>query len=77
MSRYRCIRHINLNTCIKSGARRSLSGKDILGIVDGGAALINASQCIDMAPVFMPVRLKPSLVIGTERRGVDLHESKF
>ncbi|MEZ4926498.1 MAG: NAD(P)-binding domain-containing protein [Saprospiraceae bacterium] len=66
--------HINLNTCIKSGACvEACPEKDILGIVDGGAALINASQCIGHGACFHACPVEAiSLVIGTERRGVDL-----
>jgi len=65
---------IDLNTCIKSGACiEACPEKDILGIVDGKATLINASQCIGHGACFHACPVEAiSLVIGTEKRGVDL-----
>lgn len=65
---------IDLHTCIKSGACvEACPEKDILGIVNGGAALINASQCIGHGACFHACPVDAiSLVIGTEKRGIDL-----
>jgi thioredoxin reductase (NADPH) len=65
---------IDLNTCIKSGACiEACPEKDILGIVNGKATLINASQCIGHGACFHACPVEAiSLVIGTEKRGVDL-----
>ncbi len=65
---------IDLNTCIKSGACiEACPEKDILGIVNGKAVLINASQCIGHGACFHACPVEAiSLVIGTEKRGVDL-----
>ncbi len=65
---------INLDTCIKSGACVAVCPeKDILGIVDGRAALINASSCVGHGACFHNCPVEAiSLVIGTEKRGVDL-----
>lgn len=65
---------IDLNTCIKSGACvEACPEKDILGIVNGKASLINASQCIGHGACFHACPVEAiSLVIGTEKRGVDL-----
>lgn len=65
---------INESTCIKSGACiAACPEKDILGIVNGRAALINASQCVGHGACFHACPVEAiSLVIGTEKRGVDL-----
>ncbi len=65
---------INLDTCIKSGACVAVCPeKDILGIVNGRATLINASSCVGHGACFHNCPVEAiSLVIGTERRGVDL-----
>jgi thioredoxin reductase (NADPH) len=65
---------IDLTTCIKSGACvEACPEKDILGIVNGRATLVNASQCIGHGACFQACPVEAiSLVIGTERRGVDL-----
>ncbi|MFQ5335430.1 MAG: 4Fe-4S dicluster domain-containing protein, partial [Flavobacteriales bacterium] len=65
---------IDLNTCIKSGACvTACPEKDILGIVRGKATLINASHCIGHGACFHACPVEAiSLVIGTEKRGVDL-----
>ena len=65
---------IDLGTCIKSGACiEACPEKDILGIVNGRATLINASQCIGHGACFHACPVEAiSLVIGTEKRGVDL-----
>lgn len=65
---------IDLNTCIKSGACVAVCPeKDILGIVNGQASLINASNCVGHGACFHNCPVEAiSLVIGTEKRGVDL-----
>jgi thioredoxin reductase (NADPH) len=66
--------YIDLNTCIKSGACiEACPEKDIIGIVNGQATLINASSCIGHGACFHACPVEAiSLVIGTEKRGVDL-----
>ena len=65
---------IDLGTCIKSGACiEACPEKDIIGIVHGRATLINASQCIGHGACFHACPVEAiTLVIGTEKRGVDL-----
>lgn len=65
---------IDLGTCIKSGACiEACPEKDILGIVNGKATLINASNCVGHGACFHACPVEAiSLVIGTEKRGVDL-----
>ena len=65
---------IDLGTCIKSGACVvACPEKDILGIVNGRATLINASNCVGHGACFHACPVEAiSLVIGTEKRGVDL-----
>jgi len=65
---------IDLDTCIKSGACYvACPEKDILGIVNGRATLINGSSCIGHGACFHACPVEAiSLVIGTEKRGVDL-----
>ena len=65
---------IDLNTCIKSGGCvAACPEKDILGIVDGKATLINASHCVGHGACFHSCPVEAiTLVIGTEKRGVDL-----
>lgn len=65
---------IDLGTCIKSGACvAACPEKDILGIVNGRAALVNASNCVGHGACFHNCPVEAiSLVIGTEKRGVDL-----
>lgn len=65
---------IDLGTCIKSGACiEACPEKDIIGILHGRATLINASQCIGHGACFHACPVEAiSLVIGTEKRGVDL-----
>lgn len=65
---------IDLGTCIKSGACvQACPEKDILGIVDGRATLIQASNCVGHGACFHACPTEAiSLVIGTEKRGVDL-----
>ncbi|MEZ4987705.1 MAG: NAD(P)-binding domain-containing protein [Saprospiraceae bacterium] len=65
---------IDTNTCIKSGACiEACPEKDIIGIVNGRAALVNASECVGHGACFHACPVEAiSLVIGTERRGVEL-----
>lgn len=65
---------IDLDSCIKSGACVAVCPeKDILGIVHGRATLINASNCVGHGACFHNCPVEAiSLVIGTEKRGVDL-----
>ncbi len=65
---------IDLGTCIKSGACiEACPEKDIIGIVNGRATLVNASQCIGHGACFHACPVEAiTLVIGTEKRGVDL-----
>ncbi|HEX5624842.1 MAG TPA: 4Fe-4S dicluster domain-containing protein, partial [Saprospiraceae bacterium] len=65
---------IDTNTCIKSGACIvACPEKDILGIVNGRATLVNASNCVGHGACFHACPVEAiSLVIGTEKRGVDL-----
>lgn len=65
---------IDLSTCIKSGACvTSCPEKDILGILNGGGTLIKASNCVGHGACFHACPVDAiSLVIGTEKRGVDL-----
>lgn len=65
---------IDTHTCIKSGACvEACPEKDIIGVVRGRAVLINASQCIGHGACFHACPVEAiSLVIGTEKRGVDL-----
>ncbi|MEO1450153.1 MAG: NAD(P)-binding domain-containing protein [Bacteroidota bacterium] len=66
--------HINLDSCIGSGACvTACPEKDILGLVDGKATVINASNCIGHGACFHACPVEAiSLRIGTEKRGVDL-----
>ncbi len=65
---------IDLNTCIKSGAcLGACPEKDIIGIVNGRATLVNAAECVGHGACFHACPVEAiSLVIGTEKRGVDL-----
>ncbi|HHM20686.1 MAG TPA: 4Fe-4S dicluster domain-containing protein [Bacteroidetes bacterium] len=65
---------IDLNTCIKSAACvRSCPEQDILGILDGGGTLVNASNCVGHGACFHGCPVEAiSLVIGTEKRGAEL-----
>ena len=65
---------VDVETCIGSGACiTACPEKDILGIINGQAHPINASRCVGHGACFnaCPVHAI-SLVIGTEKRGVDL-----
>lgn len=65
---------IDLNTCIGSAACvAACPEKDILGIVNGKATVINASNCVGHGACFHACPVEAiSLRIGTEKRGVDL-----
>ena len=65
---------IDLDTCIKSSACvKACPEKDILGILKGGGSLINASNCVGHGACFHACPVEAiTLVIGTEKRGVDL-----
>jgi len=66
--------YIDMNTCIGSAACVSdCPEKDILGIVNGKATVINTSNCIGHGACFHSCPVEAiSLRIGTETRGVDL-----
>jgi len=66
--------HIDLNTCIGSAACVSACPeKDIIGIINGKATLVNASNCIGHGACFHACPVEAiSLRIGTETRGIDL-----
>jgi thioredoxin reductase (NADPH) len=68
--------YVDVNKCIQTGACISACPeKDILGIINGKATLINASQCIGHGACFQACPTGAiSLRIGTEKRGVDLPE---
>lgn len=65
---------IDVNSCIKSGACISACPeKDIIGIKDGKATIINASHCVGHGACFHACPVEAiTLFIGTEKRGVDL-----
>ncbi len=65
---------IDVNSCIKSGACVSACPeKDIIGIKDGKATIINASHCVGHGACFHACPVQAiTLFIGTEKRGVDL-----
>lgn len=66
--------YIDLNTCIGVAACvKDCPEKDILGIVDGKAAVINTSNCVGHGACFHACPVEAiSLRIGTEKRGVEL-----
>jgi len=66
--------YINLNICIGSAACvADCPEKDILGIVDGKATVINTTNCVGHGACFHSCPVEAiSLRIGTETRGVDL-----
>lgn len=66
--------YIDLNTCIGSAACISeCPEKDILGIVDGKATVVNTSNCVGHGACFHACPVEAiSLRIGTETRGVEL-----
>jgi thioredoxin reductase/Pyruvate/2-oxoacid:ferredoxin oxidoreductase delta subunit len=65
---------VDPNKCIQTGACISACPeKDILGIVNGKATTINASHCIGHGACFHACPTQAiTLVIGTEKRGVEL-----
>lgn len=65
---------IDINSCIKTGACiMACPEQDILGIKNGKATTINASHCIGHGACFHACPTEAiSLVMGTEKRGVDL-----
>ena len=65
---------VNLDICLGSGACvAACPEKDILGLVDGRAALVNASRCVGHGACFHACPVGAiTLVIGTEKRGVEL-----
>ena len=67
---------VDPNTCIKSGACiLACPEKDILGIRNGKATLINASRCVGHGACFNACPVQAiTLRIGTEQRGVELPE---
>jgi thioredoxin reductase (NADPH) len=66
--------HIDLNLCIGSAACvADCPEKDILGIVDGVATVINTANCVGHGACFHACPVEAiTLRIGTESRGVDL-----
>mgnify|MGYP006277522721 CR=1 FL=1 len=65
---------VDKNSCIKTGACIvACPEKDILGIVNGKAATINASRCVGHSACFHACPTEAiTLCIGTEQRGVEL-----
>lgn len=65
---------VDISNCIASGACiTACPEKDILGIQNGKARLINASRCVGHGACFHACPVQAiSLCIGTEKRGVDL-----
>jgi thioredoxin reductase/NAD-dependent dihydropyrimidine dehydrogenase PreA subunit len=65
---------VDVNTCIGTGACvAACPEKDIIGISNGKATVINASQCIGHGACFHACPTEAiSLRIGTEKRGVEL-----
>jgi len=66
--------YIDVNSCIQTGACiTACHEKDILGIRNGKATIINASLCVGHGACFQACPTEAiSLRIGTEKRGVDL-----
>lgn len=65
---------IDPNACIGSGACiKACPEQDILGMVNGQAEVINASNCVGHGACFHACPVEAiSLRIGTEKRGIDL-----
>ncbi len=65
---------IDINTCIGSAACvAACPEQDILGLLKGKAHLVHASNCVGHGACFHSCPVEAiSLVIGTEKRGVDL-----
>ena len=66
--------YIDLSTCIGSAACiAACPEKDILGIIDGKATVIHATNCVGHGACFHACPVEAiTLRIGTEKRGVDL-----
>jgi thioredoxin reductase/Pyruvate/2-oxoacid:ferredoxin oxidoreductase delta subunit len=66
--------YVDVNACIQTGACIAACPEhDILGIRNGKATIINASQCIGHGACFNACPTEAiSLRIGTEKRGVEL-----
>lgn len=66
--------YVDINTCIQTGACvAACPEKDILGIRNGKATIINASRCIGHGACFHACPTEAiTLRIGTEKRGVEL-----
>ncbi|NNE16311.1 MAG: NAD(P)-binding domain-containing protein [Saprospiraceae bacterium] len=66
--------HIDLSTCIGSGACiAACPEKDILGLVNNKATVINATSCVGHGACFHACPVEAiTLRIGTETRGVEL-----
>jgi thioredoxin reductase (NADPH) len=71
--------HIDVNSCIQTGACIAACFEhDIIGIRNGKAVIINASQCIGHGACFLACPTEAiTLRIGTEKRGVDLPHVNF
>ena len=65
---------VDANSCIQSGACISACHEhDVLGILNGKATTINAARCIGHGACFHACPTQAiTLVIGTEKRGIDL-----
>jgi thioredoxin reductase/Pyruvate/2-oxoacid:ferredoxin oxidoreductase delta subunit len=65
---------VDVNSCIRTGACiTACPEKDILGIRNGKATIINASHCVGHGACFHACPVEAiTLCIGTEKRGVDL-----
>lgn len=65
---------VDTERCIGSGACvKACPEKDILGIINGQAHLVNASRCVGHGACFSACPVHAiSLCIGTEKRGVEL-----
>lgn len=70
--------YIDLNLCIGSASCvKACPEKDILGIIDNQATVINATQCVGHGACFHSCPVDAiSLRIGTEKRGVELPHIK-
>ncbi len=65
---------VDVNSCIQSGACiQACPEKDILGIRNGKATVINASHCVGHGACFHACPTQAiTLCMGTEKRGIDL-----
>lgn len=65
---------VDQDICIGSGAcLEACPEKDILGMINGKAQTVNASRCVGHGACFHACPVQAiTLVIGTEKRGVDL-----